>query len=168
MANFIFAQVLLGLVVVALANGLNRERQKSDRLLTNILPAPVADELKENDRVEPRYYPTATIMFTDTVGFTAIAEKLDARQLVAQLDDNFGFFDKIIARNNIEKIKTIGDAYIAAAGVPDPSPTHAVDVVLAGRSNSRASSAREKPAPPSGPNIRNHVLKRLKNRFHNT
>ena len=68
-------------------------------------------------------------MFTDTVGFTTIAEQLEPRQLTDQLDANSGFFDTIATRNKIEKIKTIGDTYMAAAGVPEPTPTHAVKLV---------------------------------------
>lgn len=66
-------------------------------------------------------------MFTDTVGFTTIAEQLEPRQLIDQLDANSGFFDTIATRNKIERIKTIGDAYMAAAGVPEPTPTHAAE-----------------------------------------
>jgi adenylate cyclase len=130
-SNFLFVQIFLGVLVTILAQNLNQERGKSDRLLLNILPSSVAEELKQNDRVKPKTYECATVLFTDFVGFTKLAEKMTAEELVAELDNSFRAFDEIAKRHNLEKIKTIGDAYMAAGGLPTPNETHAVDCVLA-------------------------------------
>lgn len=106
-------------------------RKKSDDLLLNILPQEVATELKHKGTTIPRFYDNASVLFTDFVGFTAIAEKMSAEDLVGELDRCFSYFDGIMRRYNLEKIKTIGDSYMAASGIPEPSATHAVDCVLA-------------------------------------
>ncbi len=129
--NFLFVQFFTGLIVLILAKNLEEERLKSDRLLLNILPESIAEELKKTDRVRPLNYEVATVMFTDFVGFTSSAEKLPAQDLVSQLDECFRAFDEITRRNGLEKIKTIGDAYMAVAGVPSPTPSHARDCVQA-------------------------------------
>ncbi|MCI0488193.1 MAG: adenylate/guanylate cyclase domain-containing protein [Blastocatellia bacterium] len=129
--NFLFVQIFSGALVMVLARNLNEERRKSDRLLLNILPESVARELKEYDRVRPLQYDCASVMFTDFVGFTRFAENLTPQQLIEELDRCFRHFDKIVKRRNLEKIKTIGDAYMAAAGIPVPNRTHAIDCVLA-------------------------------------
>jgi adenylate cyclase len=129
--NFLFVQFFTAGLVMILSRNLNLERSKSDRLLLNILPASVAEELKRDDAVRPRHYESATVMFTDFVGFTGIAERLSPDQLVAELDCCFGEFDRIAVRHGLEKVKTIGDAYMAAGGIPTPNRTHAVDCVLA-------------------------------------
>jgi adenylate cyclase len=130
-ANLFFVQVFTGVLVLALARNLNQERRKSDRLLLNVLPEAVAQELKANERVTPRDYEDATVLFTDFVGFTRIAERLTPHEVIAELDECFGHFDRIARRRGLEKIKTIGDAYMAAGGLPTPNRTHAVDCVLA-------------------------------------
>jgi adenylate cyclase len=130
--NLLFVQLFAGLLVLVLAQNLNQERRKSDRLLLNILPASVADELKRNDRVEPQEYASATVLFTDFVGFTKAAEKLTPPQLIAELSAAFERFDAIAKQHGLEKIKTIGDAYMAVGGIPQVNRTHAVDCVLAG------------------------------------
>lgn len=104
---------------------------QSDRLLANILPRAVADELKATGRVKPVHFADAAILFTDFVGFTAIASELAPDELVRELDNCFSQFDAIIEKYKLEKIKTIGDAYMAAAGIPESTPTFAVDIVLA-------------------------------------
>lgn len=106
-------------------------REKSDNLLLNILPAEVAHELKETGTTTPRLYDNASVLFTDFVGFTNIAEKMSAEDLVGELDRCFSYFDSIMQRFHLEKIKTIGDSYMAAAGIPEPEETHAIDCVLA-------------------------------------
>jgi adenylate cyclase len=114
-----------------LSRNLNLERARSDRLLLNLLPSSVAEELKKTDAVRPRQYVSATVMFTDFVGFTGIAERLTPDRLVGELDRCFGEFDRIADRHGLEKVKTIGDSYMAAGGIPAPNRTHAVDCVLA-------------------------------------
>ena len=95
----------------------------------NILPASVAEELKERGRTEAKYYETATIMFSDFENFTRKASDMPAAELVEAINIYFQTFDEIIAKNGIEKIKTIGDAYMAAGGIDANNPSAAVDVV---------------------------------------
>ncbi|MEW6208571.1 MAG: adenylate/guanylate cyclase domain-containing protein [Acidobacteriota bacterium] len=129
--SLVFAQIFTGLLVMVLSRNLNEERRKSDRLLLNVLPESIAEELKREDRVEPLHYPDASVLFTDFVGFTRIAEGLTPQSLIAELDECFRRFDRIAKRHHLEKIKTIGDAYMAAGGLPAVNRTHAVDSVLA-------------------------------------
>ena len=110
---------------------INQEKDRSDELLLNILPAETAEELKIHGRSEARHFDMVTVMFTDFKGFTQLAEKLTPQQLVDEIDHYFRQFDKIITKHNIEKIKTIGDAYMCAAGLPVPNKTHAEDMVKA-------------------------------------
>jgi len=107
------------------------ERKKSDALLLNILPVETAEELKEKGFAEARTFESVSVIFTDFKDFTKVAESLDAKSLVKEIDYVFKKFDEIITKHNIEKIKTIGDAYMAAAGLPIENKTHAVDMVSA-------------------------------------
>jgi adenylate cyclase len=100
---------------------LKQERDRNEELLHNILPRSVADELLANGRAEAREHEHATILFTDFHDFTAFSEKVSATELVATIDTCFSAFDDILERHGVEKIKTVGDAYVAAGGVPDPS-----------------------------------------------
>jgi adenylate cyclase len=130
-ANLLFVQVFTGVLVLVLARNLEQEREKADRLLLNILPEGVARDLKAHDRVRPLYYESVSVLFTDFVGFTHIAQQLTPQQLVEELDDCFRLFDQIARKHRLEKIKTIGDSYMAAGGLPVANQTHAVDCVLA-------------------------------------
>jgi adenylate cyclase len=130
-SNFLFVQFLTGILVLVLTKNLNQERAKSDSLLLNILPASVAEELKEHDSVRPLHYEAASVLFTDFVGFTQIAEGMTPEELIAELDACFSRFDAIARKHKLEKIKTIGDSYMAVSGVPYANRTHAVDSVLA-------------------------------------
>jgi len=130
-SNFLFVQFLTGILVVVLTKNLNQERAKSDSLLLNILPASVAEELKANDSVSPRHYENASVLFTDFVGFTQIAEGMTPEELIAELDGCFSRFDAIARKHKLEKIKTIGDSYMAVGGVPAANSTHAIDSVRA-------------------------------------
>ncbi len=130
-ANFAFALVFTGVLVMALSKNLNLERGKSDRLLLNVLPGEIARELQERDRVHPCQYESASVLFTDFVGFTQVVERLAPDELIEELDFCFGHFDGVAHAHNLEKIKTIGDSYMAAGGVPAANWTHAVDAVLA-------------------------------------
>jgi class 3 adenylate cyclase len=114
------------------------DKARIDQLLHNILPAPIVTELKANDRVEPRHHGDVTVLFTDFVGFSSVAEQVTAEELVADLDSCFTLFDTIAARRGLERLKTIGDSYMAAAGVPVARRTHAADAVLAGLDIARA------------------------------
>ena len=95
------------------------------------LPEDIAAELKLTGRTTPRSYEVATVMFTDFENFTIKSEKLSPEELVALIDRCFRSFDEIISRHNIEKIKTIGDAYLCVSGLPDPKDHNATNVVLA-------------------------------------
>lgn len=101
------------------------QKEKSDSLLLNILPSAVAEELKANGAAKPRLYQEVSVGFTDFSGFTMISEKLTPEQLVTQLDEMFLEFDRIIEKYKLQRIKTIGDAYMFAAGLPDPLDDHA-------------------------------------------
>jgi class 3 adenylate cyclase/CheY-like chemotaxis protein len=101
-------------------------------LLHLVLPREIADELTEHGRSEPRHFDAATVLFADFVGFTKLAETMRPRDLVDNLDDYFRRFDTLAAECRMEKLKTIGDAYMAAGGVPRPNVTHAVDAALLG------------------------------------
>ncbi|MCB1173961.1 MAG: adenylate/guanylate cyclase domain-containing protein [Leptospiraceae bacterium] len=107
------------------------QRRKSDDLLLNILPAKVAEELKQKGFVEPMLYESASILFTDFKGFTGQAMRLSPGELVHELDALFLQFDQICERNNLEKLKTIGDSYMCAGGLPEPDRSHAVNACLA-------------------------------------
>ncbi|MEZ4449819.1 MAG: adenylate/guanylate cyclase domain-containing protein [Nannocystaceae bacterium] len=108
-----------------------REAQVIESLLLRTLPRPIVRELRARGRVESVLHPEVTVLFTDFVGFTRIAEEMSAPELVDALDRLFGEFDEIAGRHGLEKLKTIGDAYMAAAGVPLARSTHAIDAALA-------------------------------------
>lgn len=110
---------------------LNEARKKSDELLLNILPASIADELKQRGSASPRRYDSVTVMFTDFRGFTQVAEKMSPEALIEELDRCFYQFDAIVDRHRLEKIKTIGDSYMCAGGIPTVNRSHAVEAVLA-------------------------------------
>ncbi|MCB0813640.1 MAG: tetratricopeptide repeat protein [Flavobacteriales bacterium] len=110
---------------------IQKEKDRSEELLLNILPEEVAEELKEKGEAEAQLIDLVTVLFTDFKGFTAMSEKLSPKELVDDLNTCFSEFDRITAKYGIEKIKTIGDAYMAAGGLPTPNTTHATDVIKA-------------------------------------
>jgi class 3 adenylate cyclase len=110
---------------------LEAEKARSDELLLNILPAKIADELKSGSEIEPRHYSSTTILFTDFKGFTRLAEASEPRTLVNDLNQYFSAFDEIMERHNMEKLKTIGDSYMCAGGLPEENRTHPVDACRA-------------------------------------
>ena len=112
-------------------NRIKKEKKRSDELLLNILPEEVAEELKDKGYADAKLFDEVTVLFTDFKGFTAISEKLTPKELVKDLNECFSAFDHIMQKYDIEKIKTIGDAYMAAGGLPTPNNTHAEDVVNA-------------------------------------
>jgi len=124
------------------------EKAKADHLLLNILPEMIADELKATEHVEPRFYSSASIMFGDFSGFTKLSENMEPKSLIDLLDQYFSAFDGIVAQHNVEKIKTIGDAYMCASGLPAENRGHAIEICLAGleiqRYLTRANTQREK------------------------
>jgi adenylate cyclase len=110
---------------------ISKEKKRSEELLLNILPAEVAEELKLKGTSEARDYEEVTVMFTDFKDFTRISEKMTSSELVKEIDYCFSAFDNIIHKNGIEKIKTIGDAYMCAGGLPVANKTHAEDTLKA-------------------------------------
>lgn len=108
------------------------EKTRSDDLLLNILPADVAEELKERGSANARLFEEVTVLFTDFVDFTIVSELLTPQELVDELNACFTEFDTIITSYGIEKIKTIGDAYLAVSGLPNSDPRHAIQAVKAG------------------------------------
>ncbi len=110
---------------------LEAEKQISEDLLLNILPSDIVTELKKNGKVEAKLFNEVTVLFTDFVNFTGISQKLSPQELVNEIHNNFVVFDEIIERNGLEKIKTIGDAYLAVCGLPAYSKNHANKVVKA-------------------------------------
>ena len=112
-------------------NIISKERDRSDNLLLNILPADIAAELKEKGKADARDFDLVSILFTDFKGFTAASEKLSAQDLVSEINTCFEAFDGIMTRYGIEKIKIIGDAYMAAGGLPVPSDDSMKKTVLA-------------------------------------
>jgi adenylate cyclase len=112
-------------------NSIAAEKTRAENLLANILPKSIAEELTTNGKVAPRHFPAATIVFTDFRNFTALSERAEPAMLIGLLDQYFRAFDTIIDRHGLEKLKTIGDAYMAVAGVPNPSRLHVVDACMA-------------------------------------
>ena len=110
---------------------LKKEQERSESLLLNILPKDVAEELKISGRAEAREYEQATVLFSDFVGFTRIAERLSPRELIDELDRCFGYFDQVTEKYRLEKLKTIGDSFMCAGGIPRANKTHAIDCCLA-------------------------------------
>ena len=106
------------------------ERERSERLLLNVLPSPIAQRLKERDGVIAERYEDVSVLFADLVEFTEHAMVLSAEELVALLDRIFTAFDHVADLHGVEKIKTIGDAYMVAGGLPDPRPDHLTAIAL--------------------------------------
>jgi class 3 adenylate cyclase len=115
----------------ALNAAIKEEKMRSENLLLNILPAVIAEELKNKGAAQARHYDYASVLFTDFVNFTSIAERLNPQELVSELDYCFRNFDDITKKHDLEKIKTIGDSYMCASGIPTPNPQHAQNIVRA-------------------------------------
>ena len=106
-------------------SALRIEQEKSEALLVNVLPRPIAARLKAADGAIADHFDATSILFADVVGFTPLSERLAPAEMVDILDRLFTHFDALVERHGLEKIKTVGDCYMAAAGVPDPHPDHA-------------------------------------------
>jgi class 3 adenylate cyclase len=107
------------------ATALEKERGRTEKLLLNVLPVAIADRLQKGEKVEAETFPEVTVFFADIVGFTKLATELGPRSVATLLNELFEIFDDLAEKHKLEKIKTIGDCYMAVAGVPDRSPTHA-------------------------------------------
>ena len=128
-----FAIVLLfAAVFLAQRNRISKEKKRSDELMLNILPAETAEELKLTGAAKAKSLDQVTVLFTDFKNFTQASEKLSPEDLVAEINYCYSEFDRIITRLGIEKIKTIGDSYMCAGGLPKANDTHPFDVVTAG------------------------------------
>ena len=119
------------LVLKEALNEVEAQKMQSEKLLLSILPEKVAEELKKTGKVTPQLYEEATVLFTDFKGFTIIAEHHSPAEMLRMLEYCFGTFDKICEKYHLEKIKTIGDGYMCAGGIPVPNESHALDAVNA-------------------------------------
>ena len=130
-----FAALALMMALAAMffvqRNQIAKEKQRSESLLLNILPKATALELKEKGEVTPKLHVNTTVIFTDFVGFTELADRLPAKELVVMLDSYFKAYDAVIRKHRLEKIKTIGDAYMAASGLKNNGPDATVRAVEA-------------------------------------
>lgn len=111
---------------------LDKQKDQIEMLLLNILPKEVASELQSKGQATPRYYESVSVLFTDFVGFTRIADFLSPHEVVAELNECFIAFDEIIERHRLEKIKTVGDSYMCAGGVPVADDDHTIRILKAG------------------------------------
>ncbi|NQY07604.1 MAG: hypothetical protein HRT68_15760, partial [Flavobacteriaceae bacterium] len=118
-------------IVLERTNELILEKKKSDNLLLNILPKEIAQELKETGSVIPKRHKNVTILMTDFKGFTELVASIPAITLVNELNDIFGRFDEIVEETGIQKIETIGDAYVAAYGLEEENGEQAINCILA-------------------------------------
>lgn len=107
------------------------EKQHIERLLLNILPEEIYRELLKDHTVTPQYYKNVSVLFLDFVDFTSMCEHIELRELISELNTHFTHFDDICERHYLEKIKTIGDAYMCAGGLPMRNHSHPIDIVLA-------------------------------------
>ena len=129
--QFVKEKARLSKIIKERTEELLEEKEKTEILLSNILPEETAKELKEKGRATSMRFNMATILFSDIHGFTKIAEEMNPDTLIDELDRFFLEFDRIVEKHNIEKIKTIGDAYMCAGGIPQKNRTNPIEVVVA-------------------------------------
>lgn len=110
---------------------IQQEKEKTDQLMLNILPYEIAKELKETGKAVPQHFENVTVMFSDLVNFTQIASNLKPEKVISELNDLFTEFDSITERHSCERIKTIGDAYLAVSGMPEANEDHAINCLKA-------------------------------------
>ncbi|HMU47791.1 MAG TPA: adenylate/guanylate cyclase domain-containing protein [Chitinophagaceae bacterium] len=138
--KFVRNSFIAGFVVVLLfagvffrqRNKISKEKHRSEELLLNILPAQTAEELKHTGKAQTRSFESITVLFTDFKNFTRASEELTPEELVEEINHCYSEFDRIISKYRLEKIKTIGDSYMCAGGLPVANDTHPVDIVSAG------------------------------------
>ncbi len=124
--------LLFAMVFFKQRNKISKEKKRSDELLLNILPEETAEELKATGTAKAKSFDLVSVLFTDFKNFTQASEKLSPEELVSEINYCYSEFDRIIQKYGIEKIKTIGDSYMCAGGLPTQNNTHAHDVVAAG------------------------------------
>jgi class 3 adenylate cyclase len=117
------------IVITQQADALRREKERADALLINVLPASISSRLLAGERTIADEYPDVTVLFADIVGFTPLAARLPADEVIGLLGRLFTRFDELVAARGLEKIKTIGDAYMAAGGLPERLDDHAARVI---------------------------------------
>jgi adenylate cyclase len=110
---------------------LDKQKDQIEQLLLNILPKEVASELQTSGKSKPRHFEKASVLFTDFKGFTSIADKLSPEEVVHELNECFMAFDSIMEKYDLEKIKTIGDAYMCAGNIPSSDPDHVYKIIKA-------------------------------------
>ncbi|WP_372752858.1 adenylate/guanylate cyclase domain-containing protein [Labilibaculum sp.] len=108
-----------------------QQKDKAEKLLSNLLPQQTAEELKSTGKVSSRRFRMVTVLFSDIHGFTKIVEQMNPEDLIDELDKFFMHFDSVVEKFNIEKIKTVGDAYMCAGGIPNKNRTNPIEVILA-------------------------------------
>jgi adenylate cyclase len=123
--NILVVSAVAMFLLVTFARGRDTAQARVETLLLNVLPAEVAQRLQSDHNSIADHFDDASILFADVVDFTPLSSRLDARDVVGLLDRLFTSFDELVDRHDVEKIKTIGDCYMAAAGVPSPRPDHA-------------------------------------------
>jgi guanylate cyclase len=123
--NIVVVSLVAMLLLVAFARGRDAAQARVEALLLNVLPAEIAQRLQSDPNSIADHFDDASILFADVVDFTPLANRLDAREVVGLLDRLFTSFDELVDRYDVEKIKTIGDCYMVAAGVPRQRPDHA-------------------------------------------
>jgi class 3 adenylate cyclase len=128
-ASFTF--ILASFMIKMIYTEIDKERRKSEQLLLNILPKKVIQELKEKGNSSPEIFKNVTVLFSDIVGFTEISTKLPVETLISELNEIFTMFDVIIEKYSCERIKTIGDAYLAVCGLPENNANHCKNLVNA-------------------------------------
>ena len=129
--------VVLGVIILGTLfwyfKNIQKEKKRSETLLLNILPFETARELKLKGKVEAVKAEKVTVLFTDFVEFSSLAEKIEPEKLVESIDFYFKGFDEIISKYGLEKIKTIGDSYMCAGGIPTPIKNHAINMAKAAK-----------------------------------
>jgi adenylate cyclase len=131
------------------ARDLERQKERSEKLLLNIMPRSVYEEMKDFGSVSPQRFDSATILLLDFVGFTDMAISRDPGGLIAELNDIFSAFDRIVELFDAERMKTIGDAYMAVSGIPDPSTDHAKNIARVALRMRRYLERRNRSSPES-------------------
>jgi adenylate cyclase len=131
MWNFVKDKEKLEQIVHSRTEEILKEKDKSEQLIANLFPKGTADELKLTGKATSQKFAMVTVLFSDIQGFTKIAEQMNPETLIDELDAFFFHFDMVVEKYNIEKIKTIGDAYMCAGGIPNKNITNPVEVVLA-------------------------------------
>ncbi len=146
----VFFLVILGAIILInlrkqrrLNQALEIQKRKADQLLLSILPEEIAHELKEKGFTEVKYFESASVLFADVQGFSRLAKELSPQDLIKELDLCFSAFDEIAEKNNLERIKTIGDNYMCAGGVPKTNQTHPHDITRAAIEMQRWMAAQE-------------------------